>query len=97
MNVDDENTELNDENLLPTNETSTPEQQNEPGQTNRDFAVPEEQRNAGNDTNIEQDDSPETLDQELSEGVNREDIDPHHSIPRPEGVDTLDKEEYGAD
>jgi hypothetical protein len=56
--------------------------------------VPQDLAELGNSTNIPRDDSPESLDEEISKGANREDIDPHHSYDRP-AVDSIDKEENG--
>jgi hypothetical protein len=87
-----------DEDLNPSMSQAPTNNQTEPGTTNQDMPVPEDEKNAGHDTNLPRTfDSPESLDQELSEGANREDIDPDHSMPRPEGVDSIDKEENGAD
>ena len=58
--------------------------------------VPEDLAKAGHDTTIPQADSPESLDQEIAEGANREDIDPQHSIDRP-AIDNIDEETNGAD
>jgi hypothetical protein len=61
-----------------------------------DIPVPEDEIAAGHDSNDPQDNaSPESLDEEISQGANREDIDSQHSFDRP-AVDTIDKEELGA-
>jgi len=62
-----------------------------------DIPVPEDEIAAGHDGNDPQDTaSPESLDEEISQGTNREDIDPQHSFDRL-AVDTIDKEQLGAD
>jgi hypothetical protein len=45
--------------------------------------VPQDIIAAGHDTNEPQADSPESLDQDIAQGANREHIDPHHSYDRP--------------
>lgn len=59
----------------------------EPGTTNKTFEVPQDVANAGQATNLPEPDSPESLDQDLSQGTNREDIDPQHSYDRPQDID----------
>jgi hypothetical protein len=86
-----------DESLSPSPVVQPTSLNPEPGQTNTAMQVPQDIAQAGHDTNEPHADSPESLDQELAEGGNREQIDPHHSIVRPEGVDTIDQEANGAD
>jgi hypothetical protein len=87
-----------DDDLNPSNNQAPLNAQPEPGTTNENMQVPQDQAHAGSDTDLPSTfDSPESLDQELREGANREDIDPDHSQPRPEGIDTIDQEENGAD
>lgn len=82
-------------NLNPSLDESSPNQKPEPGVTNQDHTVPHDALEAGHDTDLPQtSDSPESLDKEITDGANRENIDPHHSITRP-SLDTIDKEENG--
>lgn len=78
-----------DENVNPSSDESQLNSPNEPGSTNTRFEVPSELANAGSDTNIPHADSPESIDEEISQGANREDIDPHHSITRPEDMENV--------
>ncbi|HSX32468.1 MAG TPA: hypothetical protein VLF43_04340 [Candidatus Saccharimonadales bacterium] len=71
------------------------ETQSQPSDDDAAIPVPQDLVQAGHDTNEPQADSPESLDAEIAEGANREDIDPHHSIDRP-SVDTIDEEAQGA-
>lgn len=69
-------------------------QQDEPGKTNVRMQVPQDMINVGRNDNIPRDDSPESLDQEITQGARREDIDPQHSIDRP-AIKNIDEEEHG--
>lgn len=89
----DEQTGAQKDVTQPADQTPLPLQE-EPGATNQRMDIPDEQVLAGHDTNLPRDDSPESLDQDISEGANREQIDPDHSIVRPD-VDSIDKEEHG--
>jgi hypothetical protein len=68
--------------LSPSAETTPPHQQSLPSTSDEDIPVPEDVTRAGHDTNESQADSPESLDQDISEGTDRERIDPHHSATR---------------
>jgi hypothetical protein len=85
-----------DHDLTPSIDTSALNTRPEPGATNVVFPVPTDMVNAGHSTNEPQADSPESLDQAISEGLNREEVDQEHTIVRP-AIDTIDKEENGAD
>lgn len=83
-----------DDKLVPSQDISSLNQQPEPGTTGQYMSVPEDIASAGHDTTTPYPDSPESLDQEITEGANREAIDPHHSFDRP-AVDSVDEEEHG--
>lgn len=69
----------------------------EPGIIGKKIAVPVDQITAGHPTSLPRtEDSPESLDEDISLGAKRESIDPQHSIVRP-AIDTIDREELGAD
>jgi len=85
---------MTDDNLIPSQDQDSIHHNGEPGATNTQFDVPEELAAQGHDTNAARDDSPESIDEEITQGANREDIDPHHSIDRPV-IDTIDEEEHG--
>lgn len=59
----------------------------EPATTGETYAVPTDMVQAGNTGPVLENDSPETLDEEISKGANREDIDPDHSYDRAEDFD----------
>lgn len=81
-------------NLVPSTDQDSIHMNGEPGATDKNFDVPDDMALAGNSTVEPRDDSPESLDEEITQGANREDIDPHHSIDRP-AIDNIDKEEHG--
>jgi hypothetical protein len=83
-----------DDGLLPSMDQTSPSSRFEPGITDKEMDVPEELVNAGQPTNGPEDDSPESLDEEITQGANREDIDPDHSYDRP-AIDNIDEEENG--
>jgi hypothetical protein len=83
-----------DDRLSPSTDTTAPNNRPEPGITNTEMKVPEDQRKAGHPTNDRENDSPESLDEDLSQGTDREEIDPDHSYDRP-AIESIDKEEHG--
>jgi len=86
-----------DDDMVPTTDRRPLNNLTDPDALNKKFAVPQELVQAGHPTNAPRDDSPESLDEDLTLGTNREDIDPQHSIIRPAGVETLDEDALGAD
>ena len=78
----------------PPRDSTSPNARPEPG-SHDEQPVPADLTNVGHDTaTTTDDDSPESLDEDITQGANREDIDPHHSYDRP-AVDTIDEEENG--
>jgi hypothetical protein len=72
-------------------------QKPEPGKTNVRILVPQDLVYSGRNTiELAHNDSPESLDEDITNGTDRERIDPHHSIIRP-AVSTIDKERNRAD
>lgn len=72
-----------DDTLLPSQHQVPPSLQDEPHAPTEPTAVPEDLKKTGHDTNESAAiDSPESLDQDISDGSDRERIDPHHSSPR---------------
>lgn len=86
--------DVDDDNLIPSTDQTSLNARQEPGVTGTSMSVPQDLADEGHDTNEPQPDSPESLDQEITDGANREDIDPDHSYDRP-AVDTIDEEENG--
>lgn len=86
--------EPTDDNLTPSTDQASIHHNGEPGETDKQFEVPNEIVSAGEPTNTPRDDSPESLDEEIAQGADRENIDPHHSITRP-AIDNIDEEEHG--
>lgn len=85
--------DVTDDNIVPTSDTTPLDLQSEPGDTSPK-TVPADIQAAGHSTNEPRDDSPESLDEEITQGADRERIDPDHSYDRP-AVDTIDNEENG--
>lgn len=86
---------MTDDNLTPLDDT-TPSTPDIPVAPIDNQAVPTDQVIAGHDTNEPPADSPESLDQEINQGAERENIDPHHSFDRPAGLQET-KEQYHED
>jgi hypothetical protein len=77
--MDNEDTQ-SQSNLIPSDDTQVPNQQSIPAVPDDNIAVPQDMAVAGHDTNEPQADSPESLDQELNQGADRQNIDPSHSF-----------------
>lgn len=65
-----------DKGLLPTTDQTPLNNRPEPGVTDKVIQVPQDELNAGHDTNEPRDDSPESLDEELSKDPSRKDVEP---------------------
>jgi hypothetical protein len=83
-----------DDGLSPSMDQTSLNSHSEPGITDEEMNVPEELVSAGQPANAPEDDSPESLDEEIAQGANREDIDPDHSYDRP-AIENIDEEENG--
>jgi hypothetical protein len=97
MDNDNQGHAVQDDSLLPTADTTSVNAQSLPVMPQGNIPVPQDMVNAGHPTNEPRDDSPESLDEEITQGANREDIDPDHSYDRPAGVNSIDPVENGAD
>jgi hypothetical protein len=70
-----------DDNLTPSPRTVSPQGQSFPDSLGKTIGVPQDQVNAGDNNAIPRDvDSPESLDEALTQGDDRDKIDPHHSV-----------------
>lgn len=96
MDDQSDNHNQQDEELTPSSQALSPRHQSFPGSIGKKIAVPEEIINAGRPTDLPRDvDSPETLDEDLSQTSDIEDID-KLNIPAYTGKDD-DEEEADID
>jgi hypothetical protein len=70
-----------DDSQKPSPTTVPPQGQAFPDSIGKSIPVPQDQVNAGNNNTIPREvDSPESLDEEITQGADRERIDPQHSV-----------------